>query len=108
MLPFAGQFYATAAKRQEQNTQYSVWSNSGIPASFNSVAQPKHRRILGEAIRNYRKRAGLTQEQLAEKADLHHNFIGGIERGVMETSLTSLTKIAKALRVRVRDLVSEI
>jgi len=70
--------------------------------------KPLHRRKLGDKIRHYRKRAGLTQEQLAEKADLHHNFIGEVERGNMETSLTSLLRIAKALGVRVRELVDEI
>ena len=70
--------------------------------------KPSHRRIAGETIRNYRKLAGLTQEKLAEKASLHHNFIGEVERGNMEISLTSLLKIAKALKVRVRDLVAEI
>ncbi len=69
------------------------------------LAKPHHRRVLGDRIRSYRKRAGLTQEQLAEKADLHHNFIGAVERGNMEISLTSLLKIAKALKVKVRDLV---
>ena len=70
--------------------------------------KPLHRRILGDKIRNYRKQAGFTQEQLAEKADLHHNFIGEVERGNMEISLTSLLKIAKALQVKVRDLVENL
>ena len=61
---------------------------------------------MGETIRNYRKQAGFTQEQLAEKADLHHNFIGEVERGNMEISLTSILKIAKALKVKVCDLVA--
>lgn len=67
-----------------------------------------HRRVVGETIRSYRRKAGLTQEKLAEKADLHHNFIGEVERGSMEISLTSLLKIAKALKVKVRDLVDEL
>jgi transcriptional regulator with XRE-family HTH domain len=67
-----------------------------------------HRRVVGETIRSYRRKAGLTQEKLAEKADLHHNFIGEVERGNMEASLTSLLKISKALGVRVRDLVANI
>ena len=70
--------------------------------------RPQYRRVVGEAIRNYRKQAGLTQEKLAEKADLHHNFIGEVERGNMEISLGSMLKIAKALNVRVRDLVCEL
>jgi transcriptional regulator with XRE-family HTH domain len=70
--------------------------------------KPYHRRVLGEKIRACRKHAGLTQEQLAEKSDLHHNFIGEVERGNMEISLTSLLKIAKALKVKVRDLVDNL
>ena len=46
--------------------------------------------------------------RLAERAGLHHNFIGEVERGNMEVSLTSLVKIAKALRVRVVDLLREL
>jgi len=59
-------------------------------------------------IRAQRKRCELTQEKLAEKADLHPNFIGEVERGNMEISLSSLLKIARALKVRVRDLVADI
>jgi transcriptional regulator with XRE-family HTH domain len=69
-------------------------------------SRPHHRRKVGETIRTYRKQRGLTQEKLAEKADLHHNFIGEVERGNMEISLGSLLKIAKALGVKVRDLVA--
>jgi transcriptional regulator with XRE-family HTH domain len=71
-------------------------------------SKPFHRRILGDKIRTYRKQAGFSQEKLAEKADLHHNFIGEVERGNMEISLTSMLKIAKALKVKVRDLVDEL
>ena len=72
------------------------------------LLRPHYRRIVGEKIRAYRKQAGLTQEKLAEKADLHHNFIGEVERGNMEISLGSLLKIAKALNIRVRDLVVDL
>ena len=71
-------------------------------------SKPYHRRVVGETIRSYRRKAGLTQERLAEKADLHHNFIGEVERGNMEASLSSLLKISKALGVRVRDLVANV
>jgi transcriptional regulator with XRE-family HTH domain len=67
-----------------------------------------HRRTVGERIRAYRVELGLTQEKLAEKADLHHNFIGGVERGNLNISLDSLVKTGKALGVRVRDLVADI
>jgi transcriptional regulator with XRE-family HTH domain len=69
---------------------------------------PQYRKVFGEAIRGYRKRVGLTQERLAELAGMHHNFIGEVERGNMECSLTSMMKIGKALGVRVSDLVREV
>jgi transcriptional regulator with XRE-family HTH domain len=72
------------------------------------MAEYKHRKILGETIRSYRKSAGMSQEKLAEKADLHHNFVGELERGEKAPSIDSLLKIAKALGVKVRHLVGEI
>jgi transcriptional regulator with XRE-family HTH domain len=48
---------------------------------------------------------GITQERLAERADLHPNYLGRVERGEETVSLTSLRDIAKALHLRVRDLV---
>lgn len=69
------------------------------------VAKLKHRKTLGENIRLQRKNVGLSQEKLAEKADLHHNFVGELERGEKAATIDSMTKIAKALRVKVRDLV---
>ena len=71
-------------------------------------SKPPFRRILGNKIRACRKECGLTQEKLAERADLHHNFIGEVERGNLDISVGSLVKIAKALKVRVRDLVDDI
>jgi len=70
--------------------------------------RPLYCRVVGEKIRVCRLKEGLTQEKLAEKADLHHNFIGEVERGNMDVSLGSLIKIAKALRIKVRDLVGDL
>jgi transcriptional regulator with XRE-family HTH domain len=68
----------------------------------------KHHKVLGERIRLLRKSAHLSQEKLAEKADLHPNYIGEIERGEKAVSIDTLLKLAAALRVRVRDLVDDI
>ena len=65
-----------------------------------------HRIILGAALRQYRKRAGLSLETLAEKADLHHNYLGRVERGEEYISIAALIRIAKALHVTVSDLVA--
>lgn len=69
---------------------------------------PKQRRVLGEAIRSYRKQARLSQERLAEKAEVHPVYLGKIERGEQWISLHALLRIAAALRVRVRDLVYDL
>jgi transcriptional regulator with XRE-family HTH domain len=61
-------------------------------------------RVLGETVRIRRKKARLSQEQLAEKADLTRNYIGDIERAEKKITLETLAKIAKALKCRVRDL----
>jgi transcriptional regulator with XRE-family HTH domain len=64
-----------------------------------------HRRVLGENLRRYRKRAGLTQERLAEKAGLSVVFLSLLENGWRDASIDSLLKLAKSLEVRLEDLV---
>jgi transcriptional regulator with XRE-family HTH domain len=70
------------------------------------VAYP-YRRIVGQKIRAYRRQAGLSQEKLAEKASLSYKYLGEVERGCVNVSLDSLTRIVKALKVRLRDLVRD-
>ena len=67
----------------------------------------QHRRLLGEAVRAERKKAGVSQEKLAEKASLSTVFISRVERGKESPTVDSLVKIARALGVHVRDLVNE-
>ena len=69
---------------------------------------PKYRRILGKAIWFHRKQAGLSQEKLAEKAELHPVYVSAVERGVKTISMDSLMRIAKALDVRLRELVKDV
>ncbi len=67
------------------------------------AAVPKHRKIVGNSIRELRREAGYSQERLAEKANLHHNYIGEIERGEKNVSIDVLMRIATALRVSIRQ-----
>ena len=60
--------------------------------------------ILGEAIHAERTKAGLSQEQLAEKAGLARNYMGNVERAEYRVTVETLALIAKALNLRVRDL----
>ena len=59
---------------------------------------------VGLNIRKIREERGLTQEKLAEFADLHRAYIGQIERGEKNVGLKNLERIAKALKVDIKDL----
>ena len=53
-------------------------------------------------------RAGFTIEALAEKADLHPNYLGRVERGEEHASVSALIRVATALDVRVRELFAKV
>ena len=65
------------------------------------------RKELGERIRELRKSAGITQEELGEKSALSYKFIGELERGQVNISIDSLVRIAAALGVEIGDLFSK-
>lgn len=59
-----------------------------------------HHRALdsfGKNVKRQREAKGLTQEKLAENAELDPTYISGIERGVRNPSVLSIVRIAKAL-----------
>ncbi len=55
---------------------------------------------LGAAIRAARKAKGLSQEALAELADIDRSYMGGIERGEHNLTIMNLLKIADALGIK--------
>lgn len=61
---------------------------------------------LGKQIAQFRKAKGLTQEELAAKIESSRLYINHIERGRRTPSLDILEKIAKALKLQIRDLFS--
>lgn len=50
----------------------------------------------------------MSQEKLAEKAELHPVYVGGIERGEHNVSIDSLKRVADALQVTLLDLLSDV
>lgn len=62
------------------------------------------RLLTGERIRILRKERGWSQEELGERADLHHTYVGAVERGEKNASIDTLDKIAEALGVEMIDL----
>ncbi|MBE3569982.1 MAG: helix-turn-helix transcriptional regulator [Bacillales bacterium] len=65
-------------------------------------------KIIGERIRTFRKEKGLSQEELADIANLHATYIGQLERGEKNATLESIEKVAKALEISLEDLFRSI
>lgn len=63
---------------------------------------------FGEYVLKLRKERNLSQEQLAELAGLHRNYIGGIERGERNVALINIVRLAKALGVSASELLKGI
>ena len=63
---------------------------------------------IGKKIRELRIEAGLSQEAFADRAQIHRNHMGEIERGEVDVTLSLLMKVAQALGVKVSKLVQGI
>ncbi|MEI6348525.1 MAG: helix-turn-helix transcriptional regulator [Bacteroidota bacterium] len=59
---------------------------------------------FGEKVRELRNKKGLSQEKLAEFADVHRTYIGMIERAEKNITLVNIEKIAKALNVSISSM----
>jgi len=62
-------------------------------------------RSLGRRIRELRSRHGWTQEQFAEYCGLHRTYLGHVERGEKNVSLSTVLRVANALGVRISSLL---
>jgi len=60
---------------------------------------------LGENIRKSRETRKISQEELAELADLDRTYVGGVERGERNLTILSTLKLCRALEVELSDLV---
>ncbi|MCK6251263.1 helix-turn-helix domain-containing protein [Pseudomonas fragi] len=63
---------------------------------------------FGKALRQRRKEAGFTQEQLALEAEIQRNYVSLIERGINQPTITIIFKLAKALGCTPSALVSDV
>jgi len=63
---------------------------------------------FGERVRKERMKLGLSQEKLASLAGVHRTYIGMIERAEKNITLENIEKIARALRIKIRDLTTEL
>jgi transcriptional regulator with XRE-family HTH domain len=63
---------------------------------------------LGATVRKLRLERDLSQEELAEIANLHRNYVGGVERGERNVGLLNIVALARGLRVKPSRLLEPI
>ncbi|MGV0958080.1 helix-turn-helix domain-containing protein [Empedobacter falsenii] len=61
---------------------------------------------FGNRVKELRKEQNMSQEDLADAAGLHRTYIGMIERAEKNITLVNIEKIAKALKIDIKDFFS--
>jgi len=61
---------------------------------------------FGERVRELRLAKGLSQEELAFRADIHRTYLSGVERGIRNPALRNIEAIADSLGVSLSELLS--
>jgi transcriptional regulator with XRE-family HTH domain len=64
--------------------------------------------LFGRRLRQLRLKRKVSQEKLAEMAELHRNYVGLMERGESNVSLLTLVALARALGVRPAKLIEPV
>jgi transcriptional regulator with XRE-family HTH domain len=65
------------------------------------------RRLFARNLKKTREYLGLSQEDLADAADLHRTYVGSVERGERNISIDNIERLAKALGVLPASLLEE-
>jgi transcriptional regulator with XRE-family HTH domain len=63
------------------------------------------RRRLGLNLKRLRRAKGWSQEEFADRADMHRTYVSAIERGVQNPTITIVEKLALTLETTIGDLV---
>ncbi|HEX5057652.1 MAG TPA: helix-turn-helix transcriptional regulator [Gammaproteobacteria bacterium] len=67
-----------------------------------------HLALFGRNVKTIRKEKGLSQEELASKAGVHRTYVGMIERGEKNITLTNILKLSGALKVSPSSLLENV
>lgn len=72
-----------------------------------NMSNSDYRSTIGKKVRQERLKRGWTQEELAEKLDLHPSFIGQIERGIKAASLDTLKNLSQVFGIASSEFLNE-
>jgi transcriptional regulator with XRE-family HTH domain len=70
-------------------------------------AKDKVLSAFGSAVRRARKERGISQEELALRCDIDRSYMGSIERGLQNSGLLHMARIARALDMKIAELMFE-
>ena len=73
---------------------------------YPQVAMKPLTKKLGEQLRKIRLQKGMSQGDIAKKLGVHRSYISGIERGIRNPTVKNLERLADALGVDPRNLIS--
>jgi transcriptional regulator with XRE-family HTH domain len=65
-------------------------------------------KVFGLTVRSRRESAGYSQEELAHRCGLHRTYVGSVERGERNISLTNIVRLARALSQTPSDLLKDL
>ena len=63
--------------------------------------------LLGRNVRLHRKLRGLTQEELAHRAEMERSYVSDLERGERNPSVRALGRLAAALKIEPKELLDQ-
>jgi transcriptional regulator with XRE-family HTH domain len=66
----------------------------------------KVKELFGDRLRELRKAAGFTQEELADAAELDRSYVGSVERGERNLSIDNVCRLAEAIGVSPAEFFS--
>lgn len=64
--------------------------------------------MLGDALRQRRLAAGMSQEQLAEKAGIDRTYVSILERGLQSPTVDTLIRVCRAMGARASEVLASI
>ncbi len=96
--------------RLNSHSTHSRWTHNHHNTYHPAVTRPKTgdpRVGFGRAVRRLRQAKGMSQEKLAEVADINRTYIGDVERGTRNIALLNMSKLAAALGISLSRLIQE-